>query len=339
MFLESIASAFPENCYTQTQCLEFTKRTDAYRALTRRSQDLLKRILLGDGGIQTRRFATNHPEAIFEADAQNLNFYFEKEASLLATQSLRQAIQSSSINVRDLDALFVCTCTGYLCPGLSSHVAEQLGMRENVFLQDLVGLGCGAALPALRTAQGYLAVHPTHKVAVDAVEICSAALYVSNDPGVLISLCLFGDGTSATIWSGENSGGNWQIGQFQTLHLPEEREKIRFINQGGKLCNQLHRSVPQLAARAVQRLWQQRTCDPNQVLAHTGGRDVIDALEECFAYSLDETREVLYEYGNCSSPSVLFALEKRINQGLSDSRYWLTSFGAGFGAHSCEMWR
>ena len=212
-------------------------------------------------------------------------------------------------------------------------------MRDDVYLQDIVGLGCGAAIPMMRAAEGFLAANPGKKVATIAVEICSAALYVNEDPGVLISLCLFGDGAAAAVWSDEQSGGKWQVGEFQTVHVPEEREKIRFVNGGGKLQNKLHKSVPGLAADAVSVLWAKRSGDPSQVLAHTGGRDVIEALEEKLGWSLEETRKVLNDYGNCSSPCVLFALEQRLKSDSRDDRYWLTSFGAGFSAHSCEMWR
>ena len=67
---------------------------------------------------------------------------------------------------------------------------------------------------------------------------------------------------------------------------------------------------------------------------------MIDALEETLGdYELTETRDVLRDYGNCSSPCVLFALEERLKRNAQDERLWLTSFGAGFAAHSFEMWR
>ncbi|MGB1889267.1 MAG: 3-oxoacyl-[acyl-carrier-protein] synthase III C-terminal domain-containing protein, partial [Akkermansiaceae bacterium] len=143
----------------------------------------------------------------------------------------------------------------------------------------------------------------------------------------------------AAIWSDEGADGKWKVGKFDTIHVPEHREKIRFINSGGKLQNKLHRTVPELAADAVEKLWQNRQGDPDQVLAHTGGRDVIEALEKRMGWDLPETRAVLKKTGNCSSPCIFFALEERLKQSENDSRYWLTSFGAGFAAHSCEMWR
>ena len=112
------------------------------------------------------------------------------------------------------------------------------------------------------------------------------------------------------------------------------------MNADGKLRNKLHRSVPELAGTAVGELYNLRQGEPDRILAHTGGRDVLDQLEgrlECG--SLSESREVLRSYGNCSSPCVLMALHERLKQQTPDRRLWLTSFGAGFSAHSFEMWR
>jgi len=335
MFLDALASAFPKSSYTQAECLQFTRETEAFENLSSRGQSILRNVLGGDSGIGKRHFSTSEPAAMFDAGAQELNEFFEREAPKLSVE----AFLDTGVDIAEIDALIVCTCTGYLCPGVSSHVAEKLGMRSDVYLQDIVGLGCGAAIPMMRAAEGFLAANPGTKVATIAVEVCSAALFVNEDPGVLISLCLFGDGAAAAVWSDEESEGKWKVGGFQTVHVPKEREKIRFVNGGGKLQNKLHKTVPTLAADAVSVLWEERKEEPDQILAHTGGRDVIEALENRMNWSLGETRKVLKDYGNCSSPCVLFALEERLKSNEGDSRYWLTSFGAGFSAHSCEMWR
>ena len=74
-------------------------------------------------------------------------------------------------------------------------------------------------------------------------------------------------------------------------------------------------------------------------MSHPAGRDVIDALEAVLPHALDETRGVLRDHGNMSSPSVMFALERAVAAKGADRRWWLTAFGAGFAAHACEMWR
>src|SRR4029079_19159040 len=136
-------------------------------------------------------------------------------------------------------------------------------------LQDFVGLGCGAALPTLRAASHVLAAHPSAVVACVAVEICSAAFYLEEDPGVWISACLFGDGAAATIWRSTPGAQPIRAFDFNTAHIPANRDKLRFEQRGGKLRNLLHRSVPGLAAGAVDYLWQQRSAAPvSRVVAH-----------------------------------------------------------------------
>ncbi len=310
-------------------------------ALKPRSASLLEKILTNSAsGIERRNLALPEIGTAFTKGAEQLNESFEQEAPLLASHALVAALEKSGHLPREVDALFICTCTGYLCPGVTSHVAELLHLREDVFLVDLVGLGCGAAIPLMRAAQGFLAANPGTVVATVAVEICSAAFFADDDPGVLISLCLFGDGAAAAIWTSERVAGDWQIGHFTTTHRPAEREKIRFVNSGGRLKNQLHRAVPALAAEAVAELFAKRSAEPDQVLAHSGGRDVVEALEKVLPFSLTETRKILSSHGNMSSPAVMFALEERLSHNFpTDRRLWLTAFGAGFAAHACELWR
>lgn len=341
MYLRSIATAVPPRSFTQEACWDAMRGSDLLAGLRSRSAALLGRILTGGtSGIESRNLAVESIDAAFSHCAESLNRRFEHEAPSLASGVLDDALRISNIPAAEVDALFVCTCTGYLCPGLTSHVAEKSGLRADAYLADLAGGGCGAAIPMMRAAQGFLAANPGAVVATVAVEICSAAFFADDDPGVLISLCLFGDGAAAVIWTDEDSGNDWQAGHFTTIHKPEEREKIRFVNSAGKLRNQLHRSVPGLAAGAVAELYARRSADPDQVLAHPGGREVVEALEGVLPFELTETREVLRRHGNMSSPSVLFALEGRLLENRpGDRRLWLTAFGAGFAAHACELWR
>jgi alkylresorcinol/alkylpyrone synthase len=163
----------------------------------------------------------------FELTAGGLHRYFEKNAPKLASEAVLKACDLVALKPSTIDALLICTCTGYLCPGLSSYVSEILGLRPNAFLQDLLGLGCGAALPLLETARGILAENPQATIATVAVEISSAAFYLDDEPGVLISLCLFGDGAAAAIWKGENQGGQFR---FQVLKWAAYRIRARAEN-------------------------------------------------------------------------------------------------------------
>jgi alkylresorcinol/alkylpyrone synthase len=325
------------------QCWDLAQHSAVRDRLNRRSMLILHSILRSDHGIATRHFAVPDPDHVFDLDADALNLAFREAAPRLAGDALQRALDQAHLRADEIDALLVCTCTGYLCPGVSSYVAEQFGLRSNAFLQDLVGLGCGAAIPMLRAASHITASRPEAVVACVAVEICSAAFYLDDDPGVLVSACLFSDGAAATIWRGIPGPSALRAFGFDTLHLPGERDKLRFEQREGKLRNLLDRAVPELAARAVDELWQRRGHRPVAgVVAHTGGRDVLAAIAPVVApHSLDASIATLRDHGNMSSPSVLFALERALRALAADETgdLWLVSFGAGFSAHSCRIGR
>ena len=345
MFLHALATAVPPAVFTQAQCLEIVRNSTAKHRLTRRAQLILRTVLKGDSGVQTRHFAVPEIAGVFDLTCDQLNTAFRAEAPRLAGRALTAALTQAGVTAGEVDALLICTCTGYLCPGVSSYVAEQLGLRTDAFLQDLVGLGCGAAIPTLRAAQAVLAAKPDAVVACVAVEICSAAFYLDDDPGVIISACLFSDGAAASIWRSTPGPGGLRCHGFDTLHLPADRDRLRFEQRDGKLRNLLDPAVPQLAASAVSRLFATAQARGNarpirRIIAHPGGRDVLNALEAALPdFPLDASRRVLRDCGNMSSPSVLFALEEAMRDGTPDENadWWLVSFGAGFSAHACRF--
>lgn len=343
MYLHALATAVPDATYTQADCWEIAKASPVRERLKKRSMLILQTILKGDHGIAQRHFALPDIGGVFDLTADQLHAAFRTEGPRLAGRALTAALAQAGLRADQIDALLVCTCTGYLCPGLTSYVAENLGLRPNTFLQDLVGLGCGAAIPTLRAASQIVAAQPDAVVACIAVEVCSAAFYLDDDPGVLISACLFSDGAAATLWRGTPPADAPPLRAFgfDTVHRPADRDKLRFEQRDGKLRNLLHRSVPELAAEAVAHLWAGRGGRPvARVVAHSGGRDVLAALAPMVApHTLDASIRVLRDHGNMSSPSVLFALEETLRDGPPDATgdFWLVSFGAGFSAHSCRI--
>lgn len=345
MHLHALATAVPPTRLTQAECWDRLTRWPGRARLNRRAQLTLQAILRRDRSIEARHFARPAIEDVLEFGPDELNAYFRDAAPELGGTALGTALRQMDLPARELDALLVCTCTGYLCPGLSSYVGERLGLRRDAFLQDLVGLGCGAAIPTLHAAAAFLALHPHATVATVAVEVCSAAFYLDDDPGVLVSACLFADGAAAAIWRTTPGPRGLACRDFTSLHVPTERDKLRFEQRQGRLRNLLDPLVPELAARAVGELYSAELLRPDArplraVVAHPGGRDVLDALQRVLPdHPLTASRDVLRRCGNLSSPSVLFALEEALRHGAPDAAgdWWLVSFGAGFSAHACRL--
>ena len=345
MFITGIGTALPPHRYTQPQCWEALQSWAGFEKLAPRSRAILKKVLTGDSGLDGRHLAFNHLAEGFIWTPDVMQARFVEHAPALAAQAGERALQTSGIAPSSIDAVLVSTCTGYLCPGLTSYVVERLGLNHDVLALDLVGQGCGAAIPNLRAGESLVrSGHCQHALSI-CVEVCSAAVYIDDDPGVLISACLFGDGAGAAVVSRERSANSRAI-RFRdagTLLDPGSRELLRFEQKGGLLRNVLTPLVPTLAARHAAEVFREVTRradvvrkDIAQWIFHAGGREVLAALRDEFnlhARELEHSTEVLRQVGNISSPFVLHVLARALEHGAPGGAWWMGSFGAGFASH------
>ena len=349
VYVIAVGTAAPVQRYSQTECWEALRVAPQFGALTFHSRALLKRVLLGDCGIGSRHLVLAPLGEAFDLTPDTLHARFARHAPVLATQAAQVALHRADTLPDEIDALLVTTCTGYLCPGLTSYVGERLGLRADVLALDLVGQGCGAAVPNLRTASALLSSGHCRKALSVCVEVCSAAFFLDDDPGVLVSACLFGDGAAAAVLAREPHSDHrcveWKTAE--SLHSPAERESLRFEARGGMLRNVLRKEVPALAARHAETLLSRGLTQAGVSRAeltgwilHAGGRDVLGALRESLGLSEGDLRwsaAVLREYGNVSSPSVLFTLEAALAEHAPGGYWWLASFGAGFSGHAALL--
>jgi predicted naringenin-chalcone synthase len=349
MFITGLGTATPPNCYSQQDCWEVLKTSKSYRQLNQRAQAILKKVLRGDNGICTRHFALDNLSDAFRLNPDDLYARFSKHAPVLATAAAERALAKSGNQPADIDAIIVSTCTGYLCPGLTSYVSERLGLRPDVLALDLVGQGCGAALPNLRTAEALIASQRARRVLSICVEICSAAFYLDEDLGVLISACLFGDGAAAAVLAGEPhpDGRRIEWKAAGTTLSAADRDHLRMEQRGGMLRNLLSVQVPGLAAKHAETVLAEvlaRAGVRRESIAawilHPGGREVLLAMQETMGLSEHDLRwsaGILRDFGNLSSPSVLFVLEAALADTGPNGLWWMSSFGAGFSCHGALL--
>ena len=159
MFITGLGTAAPPQRYTQRECWDVFQHSPLSRQLQPRSRAIVKKVLTGNNGIVTRHLALDNLDQAFELTPDVLHARFTTNAPVLATQAGQRALADAGKEPGEIDALIISTCTGYLCPGLTSYVSQQLGLRSDVVALDLVGQGCVAALPNLRAAE--LASHTT----------------------------------------------------------------------------------------------------------------------------------------------------------------------------------
>src|SRR5450631_2222697 len=312
MFLNSIGTALPPTRYTKSQCWDAFTHSDWFERLGARAHMVAKAVLGRDNGIEERWLAVKSLDEVFAIDPDTLHRRFEAHAPQLAAQAGRQALERAGLDASAIDAIIVTTCTGYLCPGLSGYVVELLGLRPQVLGFDLVGQGCAGALPNWQEASALLGAQCEHVLSI-CVEVCSAAMYLDDDPGVLISACLFGDGAGAAVLSRRAAPDRRRVHWKETASLtnPAARESLRFEHRAGLLRNVLTRQVPTLAAEHAQIVFDdvlaRAGIGANEItgwIFHAGGRDVLLALAQRFKLmpdALTYSREALRRYGNLSS--------------------------------------
>jgi alkylresorcinol/alkylpyrone synthase len=349
MFVTGLGTAVPPAQYSQKACWEAFRCAPQFAALGAPARALLERVLCGEQGVRTRHLALERLVDAFDLDPDVLHARFRTQAPALATRAARQALARARVAAPEVDAVLISTCTGYLCPGLTSYVGEALGLRSDALALDLVGHGCGAALPNLRAAEALVASRRCAHVLSVCVEVCSAALYIDDDPGVLVSACLFGDGAAAAVLSAMPGSSGRRIEWVGSVSItdPAERDTLRMEWRAGRLRNILSRRVPELAAeRAGEALalgLRQHGLKAGEMSAwiwHAGGRTVLERLRAALGLSELDTRrsaEILARFGNLSSPFVLFVLEAALAERERGGWWWMSSFGAGFGCHGALL--
>ncbi len=348
MFITGLGTAAPPHCYPQQEGWDAVQKTSHFQRLNLRSRAILRKVLTGDNGIATRHLALKSLEEAFDITPEALQARFLANAPLLAGQAAQRALAHAGTGPQHIDALIISTCTGYLCPGLTSYVSERLGLRSDALLLDLVGQGCAAALPNLRAGEALLAADRCRQVLSICVEVCSAAFYLDNDPGVLISACLFGDGAGAAVLASApntNRRVGWKT--CGSVLEPKNRDALRFEQRNGMLRNILAMEVPALAAQHAEQVLNEtlpragvQRAQVTGWVMHPGGRDVLVALRRRLALSRHDLRwseAVLREFGNLSSASLYFVLEQALADSPPSGWWWMSSFGAGFSCHGALL--
>ena len=349
MHITGIGTAAPQRRYTKADCWEAFQASSWFARLSPRAHAIAQTVLQHDNGIEARRLALDSLDEVFAIDPDTLHQRFSRHAPALASQAARKALADARLDLSEIDGIVVSTCTGYLCPGLSSYVIEQLGLRPDAKAFDLVGQGCAAALPNLQMAAALVASGQCRHVLSVCVEVCSAAMYLDEDPGVLISACLFGDGAGAAVLSRDTVSHQrdirWQYSASVTR--PEAREALRFEQRGGMLRNILTRQVPRLASVHAASLMREslskegvRQGDIRAWIMHAGGRDVLLGLQrelDVDSAALRYSAAVLREYGNLSSATVYFVLRAALDDKAEGGWWWMSSFGAGFSCHGALL--
>jgi alkylresorcinol/alkylpyrone synthase len=339
--IASVAVAIPPFTIDQMECERLVQKHYQGR-LSSRSLSLI-RTLFSHPSIRRRSFALDNIECLVDEDLDARVARFTHWSLELSAKAINQALAQAGLDVGDVSGLVVNTCTGYICPGISTYLIEKLGLSRSVRVYDLVGSGCGGAIPNLEIAQSLLACNGNGAVVSVSVEICTATFQMENDLSLLLSNTLFGDGAAAAVLWTRPAG--YELVASARRYVPEQRDTIRYVHKHGQLYNQLSLKLPDLvgktAALVVTDVLESRQLKPGDVrhwALHSGGEKIINAVRDELGLSEEQvraTRTVLAEHGNMSSPTVWFVLREIEKRGIAPGEWCImVAFGAGLSAHA-----
>ena len=330
----SIGTATPEFRMTQEQ---------AFHAAGYKTERIRKIFLNSD--IDFRHFyfegALNRNEGCDE-----LNQRYLRGAIHTGCRAILDCLKSCGSSAQDVDFLAVCTCTGYVCPDVGSRLIAHMGFNSNIQRASIVGLGCAGALPTLQRVTDFVRANPGRQALMLAVEICSACYYVDHTLETVIGNAICGDGAAAFLLSGTPDTNSLypQVIDFETFIDSDRIDLVGLEQRNGKLRIVLGESIQHLAGRMVEhalhRLLQRHGLAQSLIrfwVVHPGGRKVIDRVQKQFGMSdaqLRFSRSVLRDYGNMSSPTVMFVLNEIVRSGEPRSGDWgvMIALGPGMAA-------
>ena len=344
IYVDGIATALPPLGITQEHASSFLRASYAGR-LKPSSIKLMEKVF-AHPSVKSRRFAFTDPASLVDEDPDKRAGRFTEWAVRLSAEAARAALKKTGLSARDVSGLVVNTCTGYICPGISTYMIEEMNLDRSIKAYDLVGSGCGGAVPNLQLAGALAAGKPDGVVLSVAVEICSGTFQMGDNASLIISNAIFGDGAAAAVV--RSKPGGFVIVSSVSRFAPEYREDIRFVHRNGQLHNQLSARLPGLAAGTAGLLVDELLAanglgrgDISRWAIHPGGENVIKAVQEKLGLADSDmryTRKVLSELGNMSSATVWFIMEAMEHEGLRTGELVvMLAFGAGMSAHACLL--
>lgn len=313
--INAIASASPATDVEADYCrwaqdqLSDPREAKLFARMAERSGIEHRWSVLGDeASLEPGRFYTRDSAP---TTAERMAVY-AREAPRLALQAVARLPDLGHIT-----HLVVASCTGFVAPGIDQLIARELGLPAGVERLLIGFMGCYAGVTALRTAGQLARASEGSRVLVVAVELCSLHLQQNAGLASTLAMAQFSDGAAAAVVSTEGPG--LAIGESLAASIEDSDELITWtIGDTGFVMN-LSGEVPGRLSRALAdpALMEQISGgDPTNIDAwavHPGGKSILDAVERAFdlpANALVESREVLRSFGNMSSATILFVLER-----------------------------
>jgi predicted naringenin-chalcone synthase len=347
MLIAGIGTALPTHRIAQGDAAEIAQQYSCETA----AQERLFKGMYRRAGVETR-----HSVVLERSDgdlAARQSFYtsahpttgqrmrkYEEHAGALAVAAARQALRDGAISPARVTHVVTVSCSGFSAPGFDIALLKQLGLGAEVARTHVGFMGCHGLLNGLRVAHAFLAANSQACVLLCAVEMCSLHHQYGWNSDRIVANALFADGAGALVAVAERGSSSCRFQVIASgsriLDDCEDAMTWRIADHGFEMT--LSPRVPELISRTIRPYLERWLAEQETDMAavgswavHPGGPRILSAFGEATGFDramLEPSYQVLAEYGNMSSPTILFILE-RLHR-MKAPRPWVAlAFGPG----------
>ncbi len=343
----SIGTAVPQYKHEQAKIFDFMRTVYAVdNDEKRKLKYLYHRCGIGTRYSVVPDFSLPAPEWQFFTAAENLEPFpslevrmksFQQHAATLSEAAVKDCLKDHL--EKPVTHLLTVSCTGMSAPGLDLELLELLGLPMTTWRTSINFMGCYAAIHALKLADAICKADRSANVLIVCIELCTLHFQKEYTEDNITSSLLFGDGAAALLVSGDDEQEGLHIDNFySSVSLKGKSDMVWELSSKGFLMT-LSGYIPALIEEDFDQLVNNALThasiakeDITHWCIHPGGKKILEAVHHSLGFTngqLQHCYDVLHDYGNMSSPTVLFVLD-RIRASL-DKKTPNRIFGAAFG--------
>ena len=300
--------------------------------------------LFENAGVDRRYSIMDAEEVFLNTSFQEKNDIYAREVIELGEQALLKSLEKAHLQPTDIDYIITVSCTGIMIPSLDAYLINRLKMRQDIVRLPVTEMGCAAGVSGIIYAKNFLKANPNKRAAVIAVESPTSTFQLDDySMANIVSAAIFGDGAASVILSSYEDEEGPEILDEAMYHFYDAEQMMGFklVNTGLQMI--LDKAVPETISNHFPQIVhpflernQMTIDDVDHLIFHPGGKKIVQTVEDLFGSlgkNIDDTKEVLKLYGNMSSATVLYVLERFMDRNLPEGDIGLMlSFGPGFSA-------
>jgi predicted naringenin-chalcone synthase len=310
-------------------------------------EDRFKRkvIKIFEGAAVSRRYGIMDIDQVFsEQSLEARNQLYADAVRELGREALTAALKQAHWSARDLDYIITVSCTGIMIPSVDAYLINDLGLRQDIVRLPVTEMGCVGGVSGMIYAQQFLKANPGKRAAVLAIEAPTATFQLNDFSMVnIVSSAIFGDGAACVLLSSNERDKGPRMLDQAMYHFYDATHMMGFKLVDTGLQMILDKSVPETITEhfpaIVNPFLEQNNltiAEIDHLIFHPGGRKIVETVEDLFGSlgkSIDDTKTILQEYGNMSSATVLYVLQRFMDKNPKPgSKGLMLSFGPGFTA-------